>query len=382
MTDVTVLTSNFEGYKSIALVTPVLRYKSALEAAGFDIDIAVDEPNEVDGCDCLLVSDRVYMDANHHRNLLDDLKAFQRNCGRVVWLDTTDGTTVQTYGSLDPSVQTRIIPNVDRYCKKQLLSDRERYLDRLYGSRLFTDFYASNFETERGFHETKTDRSVQVEDADHLDKLGIFWNLGMAVRVPVVDRFSSRLYTELIEVSPRLAGAVPWTALLDRSVVWPTPDKERPNPISGRFSTGYDSEQVQFHRELITRGIGHRLDSERVGTVEYWRELRRSKILLSPFGWGEVCHRDFEGFLSGCLVLKPRMDHLETWPSLYEDGDTVLTFEWDASDLESIVDSALDWDDDTRQVARRGQSRYREVLLGESAEQRFVDRFRQVVEPC
>ena len=38
-----------------------------------------------------------------------------------------------------------------------------------------------------------------------------------------------------------------------------------------------------------------------------------SKISFSPFGWGELGVRDYEIILGGSLLVKPRMDHMQTW---------------------------------------------------------------------
>ena len=43
--------------------------------------------------------------------------------------------------------------------------------------------------------------------------------------------------------------------------------------------------------------------------------MRHSRICISPFGYGEICWRDFEAILCGCLVVKPDMSHVETNPS-------------------------------------------------------------------
>ncbi|MFB6187949.1 MAG: hypothetical protein ABEI86_13935, partial [Halobacteriaceae archaeon] len=134
----------------------------------------------------------------------------------------------------------------------------------------------------------------------------------------------------------------PWETLYSRSQIWASPERNRPIDVSGRFSTDYDADTVAFQRKLRQKKLGNELDTEKVGKWRYWRELRRSKVLVSPFGWGEICGRDFEGFMSGCLLVKPHMDHLETWPPVYEEGETYLGVDWDLSDLPETVDQALE----------------------------------------
>ena len=40
------------------------------------------------------------------------------------------------------------------------------------------------------------------------------------------------------------------------------------------------------------------LPTERVSQRRYHREMRRSRICVSPLGYGEICWRDFEAVLS------------------------------------------------------------------------------------
>jgi len=156
-------------------------------------------------------------------------------------------------------------------------------------------------------------------------------------------------------------------------------EKKRQTSISGRFSTTHDGDALQFHRELVLETLNNRLDSQALNPAQYWQELRNAKVLLSPFGCGEICFRDFEGFMSGCLVVKPKMDHLETWPPLYEDGETMLSVDWDMSDLEETVEWALSHDDERKSIAREGQTRYRRYITGDSAADKFVDKFMNIV---
>src|SRR5690606_4778495 len=60
----------------------------------------------------------------------------------------------------------------------------------------------------------------------------------------------------------------------------------------------------------------------RASAKRYFLELGLSKITLSPFGWGEVCFRDYEAIACGSLLVKPEMAHLETSPDIYIPGET------------------------------------------------------------
>ncbi len=51
--------------------------------------------------------------------------------------------------------------------------------------------------------------------------------------------------------------------------------------------------------------------SKKVPVKEYHQLLRRSKIVVSPWGYGEVCYRDWEAIMSGAILIKPRTDFIK-----------------------------------------------------------------------
>ncbi len=120
-------------------------------------------------------------------------------------------------------------------------------------------------------------------------------------------------------------------------------------------------------------------DTSRIPRGPYLKEMERSGIVIAPFGWGELTYRDYEAFISGSLVVKPDMSHLETWPDLYRDGTTILTHKWDMSDLMELVERV--WQDYRQYIpiAVAGQTTYRESLTGTMAAESFAKRFAAIV---
>lgn len=76
----------------------------------------------------------------------------------------------------------------------------------------------------------------------------------------------------------------------------------------------------------VLRGAG-------VPIARFLTELCHSKVCFSPFGYGEVCWRDFEAVMSGAVLLKPDMGHVETDPDIYLPWETHVPLAWDLSDL-------------------------------------------------
>ena len=58
--------------------------------------------------------------------------------------------------------------------------------------------------------------------------------------------------------------------------------------------------------------------------------------------------------MTGAVLVKPDMSHLETLPDLYRPGETYLPVRWDFSDLGDVVGSALADADLRRRLATAG----------------------------
>lgn len=94
---------------------------------------------------------------------------------------------------------------------------------------------------------------------------------------------------------------------------------------------------------------------------EDWTDtLYRSKICVCPWGYGEMCYRDYEAMLSGCIVVKPNSDFIETWPDIYRDGVTYVACKHDLSDLNEICQKVLDNYDDYGEMIEHNHKMLRE----------------------
>ena len=91
----------------------------------------------------------------------------------------------------------------------------------------------------------------------------------------------------------------------------------------------------------------------RVPIEEYYLELQSSKICISPFGYGEICWRDFEAVLCGCLLVKPDVGHVETSPDLFKPYQTYVPVRWDFSDLEKKCSYYLEHDVERQRIVNQ-----------------------------
>jgi hypothetical protein len=81
--------------------------------------------------------------------------------------------------------------------------------------------------------------------------------------------------------------------------------------------------------------------TEKMPFHDYVNNLWDSKILLSPFGMGELCFRDLEAMTFGTVILKPSHKKVDTLPNIMMDGETFISCEYDWADLVEKIDYIL-----------------------------------------
>jgi hypothetical protein len=234
---------------------------------------------------------------------------------RVVYFDDT----------ADPrELKAELLPYVDRYFKKQVLRDRSHYLRPVYGKRLYTEYYHER-------HGAVDDKEVILPPvgAAEAEKIALSWNLGIGsypksrIRKGLAVRAEAALGVRFIR--PFLNNPLSYR-----------PGLPTRNQVSARFGTKFDRETVAMHRRIfqdLAKGRPDLFLTGRVPLKEFNRELREVRAVLSPFGWGEICFRDFEAVLNRSVLIKPSMDHIETWPDVYRAGKTYVSVDWEGSDL-------------------------------------------------
>lgn len=83
-------------------------------------------------------------------------------------------------------------------------------------------------------------------------------------------------------------------------------------------------------------------DGQKVPIDQYYALMSRSKIVVAPFGYGEMAPRDMESAMVGSVLLKPDMGHLETIPNIYLPNETYVPLKWDFSDMNQKIMETLE----------------------------------------
>lgn len=353
MRSVHILSAGFANPNSRAFLFPLVTDKARLRDAGLSVTFSTRVTDDIFDHDVLAIESkfqgrRWVTEPGPMESMFARLS---ERAEKLVYFDTADST-----GTLEP----RVLPYVETYFKAQLLRDRQAYTRPMYGQRIYTDHFH-----DQGVEDDKPFVSAAVGD-EHLGKFAVSWNSGLGD------------YSTLGPYAMALYRKVPLPFLLRRNVRFGDPAAPRPVDVSLRMNLDYERATVARQRTLLAEHLGTRVDISKLSRRGYLDELRRSKIVLSPFGLGEITLKDFEVFAAGAALMKPDMSHMETYPDLYKHGETILTHRWDGSDALAAVDAALDDPEGTTAVARSGQDTYRWHLSDEGRDA-FAERLAAIL---
>ena len=177
------------------------------------------------------------------------------------------------------------------------------------------------------------------------------------------------------------------------------PEKFREIDFFFRGSIKYARNTIKFHREKLFNELRTKLRKKnyvslignnvfhnntisafikkakgKLSNSDYLKIQNNSKISFSPFGWGELGARDYEIILGGSLLVKPRMDHMETWPNIFIPNKTYVPLEWDFSNLEEIFETYIKNHRLRNTIISCSQEAYRESI-SESGMDKFCNWF-------
>jgi len=334
------------------------RWKKLLREQGLQVTLHYDHRDRaLLDADCLIIHSRYFgawqNTATRNTRNQDELLAFLARCrarvNRLIWFDAADST-----GSAD----LMLLPHVDLFLKKQLLKDKSYYLGG-HGKPNLRIWLPENEANTAGF---------TTAAAAELGKMRLAWNLGL------------NDYRYFGYKMSRLSNYLDYRLypLRFRDV-----NQERPLDIVFRgtlhqdLTTQHAVSGQRNHVLQLLKGLKRNIPGgEITGKRAYWRELKMARVGISPFGWGEICYRDFEILISGCLLIKPDMNHLETYPDVFVDRETYLAVRWDLADLENQLNTVMDDFDAYSAIATYGQELYKKACMDGQA---FVKHFKQTI---
>ena len=164
------------------------------------------------------------------------------------------------------------------------------------------------------------------------------------------------------------------------------PNINRKTILAANYTIKSSYRLIYFQRNQLLKTLKERYNSNKnfsLGKIpkkNYLRTMRTSKAVVSPFGWGEICYRDFEAYLAGAALIKPNMDHLETWPNLYIKNENYISIPWKLEDWADVFQEILTDSKLLLEVAKNGQESYKNLWTSEGRK-KFCDHFIEIITP-
>ena len=286
----------------------------------------------------ILILTRKYHNFDHNqmkdKNLiLSDIKKYRKTFETLIYFDDSAAVSHILYF---------ILPYVDSYWVRGLLVDKNQYEKPFYGGRTYSDYYFFKY----GIKDQKKTFSPKF-NFDNNHKIKIAWNIGIGCFPVFKNSFLNRFYVfikkfccilsffSLNFVLKKIISL--YIVQMKKYLKQELNLEKKHNFINARFSYQGYSNSVAFNRKLILNKIlnNKKFIKGRISSWEYTKELSKTIAMISPFGWGEICYRDFEAILNKNLLVKPDMKHIETWPNIYKD-EHYFRLDWDSLNLLDI----------------------------------------------
>ena len=265
-----------------------------------------------------------------------------------------------------------VLPYADRLFYKSVFADRSNYRKNLYGKNLFADYYHRHY----GILDNPEYVNSGIISEQAAQRPELSWNLGIGTypRYHWPQRMGTLLARANMSGIGRTIGGRSLRKAEDAGTIPKNfSGEKRPIAVHARIdpvscpSIAYQRRLYLDRIERINGSYPSKSSLFLTGMVsqnQYYRELKDSKMVLSPFGWGEVCFRDFEAILAGAVLLKPDMSHIKTWPDVYIPHETYVPLAWDGNDLLEKTEYYLSDEKERKRIAVNAFEQYRAELEG------------------
>jgi hypothetical protein len=224
-----------------------------------------------------------------------------------------------------------VLPFIDILYKRSIYKEKSNYQVDFAGNRLFTDYYTKMYSIESSLSDIPYPK---LENLNESNKIKLAWNIGFGYYPLSKSRneIAKLLYKYFGAIT---LGLIPKIDYFKNGI--PNPEIEK---CQARFDYKGYRPSIGYQRKIFLEKIDNNplFLKGKIPLHDYNNEVKKVQALISPFGWGEVCFRDFEAILNGAVLIKPSMDHLNTYPNIFQENKTYLPIKWDGSDLIEVVE--------------------------------------------
>lgn len=367
---INIITKGFLSPTSRGWLFPILKNKARLKELGIDIFFYSKYSDDIKSCDVVIVESKFVInewDVNKS-SIFDLLKKLKTNSNKLIYYELNDSTFCWALEAL---------PYVDKLLKPFIFKDKNLYCVPYEGNTIITDYYYKNkiIDTYEPLPNESLKYSpifVKKEDRDLLYKIQVGFNATFADhssnsnlwKYDYLNRFNRRFFNLYSKMLKSI-----------KSFEYINPESKRSKDLSCRIWTDGYSKGIAYHRKQTSKILSDYISTDKLSRNDYFSEIRNSKVVVSPFGWGELnVPRDYEVALSGSILLKPDISHIDTWPDIFN-KDTVVQYKWDLSNLLEVSQKVINNYEDYIDYAIRLQDQYKSYSFGKLGQEKFCNYF-------
>lgn len=115
---------------------------------------------------------------------------------------------------------------------------------------------------------------------------------------------------------------------------------------------------------------------QKVSMDQYFQKMHESKIVMSPFGFGEMNPRDVQSAMLGSVLIEPDMSYILSKPFIYKDDETYIAVNYDWSNLEEKIEYVLS---DYENIRERLVQNFKKRFVEEYDKKNLVLHFYNVI---
>jgi hypothetical protein len=243
-----------------------------------------------------------------------------------------------------------IIAASDTYLKKHRLKDDAEYRKPYLGKSNLTDYASKKYDFSFANDVIPYTSALSQEQ---IDKITLGWNIAL----------DDKIYDLSRDISPKALDRKRDIDICCRASV-----------SSEKWIYGMRNDAVKAITALSDVRRVH-APRDRVSQQEYYDEMLRARMTVSPFGYGELCWRDFEAILCGSVLVKQDMSHIKTWPNLFVPHETYVPVAWDFSNLENACKPYLDDEAARKKIVCNARNALLQALTADA----FIERIERVI---
>lgn len=283
----------------------------------------------------LLILLRRYDSTSSDQEIKSDLDELRGSFNKIIYFDDRASATTKMFN---------VASAVDVYWTRAKLSDINMYSKRYYGGQVFSDYYHNQYgiADEEVFFSPSGDKQIAAN-------MRVAWNIGIGAYPTQNDNFLNRHHSKIKKLLTVFSITGQTFALrkivktylnqMTRELSTEINIASKHDRVSARFQSHAYRNSISYQRVMFKKRIvsNSTFLTDILPRSQFLTETGSIKGVLSPFGWGEICFRDFEAVLGGALLIKADMSHVETWPNIYT-LDSYYPVAWNGSDIESVCD--------------------------------------------